>query len=220
MDKTHQMPALPDEGVDAVRYSRGCDRLRLSGRREIAEHIDGAWWPASKRLEDELPDLVAAIERYLPSVVLVAYSRDGWIAPPARISLGDHHQPVEVVGFESDEPGAVILIGQDGHHLTLRVVDPDTEPQEAGLILDQIPRRAPSQRTNAPMARSLADVAKKLADHEGLNSPQRNAQILRWCGEAAERFDDARIQTFVPILVEHIVNNRIHREHHAVRGRG
>ncbi|MCA4726608.1 three-helix bundle dimerization domain-containing protein [Mycolicibacterium fortuitum] len=76
-----------------------------------------------------------------------------------------------------------------------------------------MPERALSHRANAPLARSQSDIAKKLADHEGLNSPQPNAQILQWCGEAAERFDDARIQTFVPILVQHIVNNRIHREH-------
>jgi hypothetical protein len=32
---------------------------------------------------------------------------------------------------------------------------------------------------------------------------------LRWCEDAAEQFEAARIQSFVPILVEHIVHNRI-----------
>jgi hypothetical protein len=65
----------------------------------------------------------------------------------------------------------------------------------------------------------VAEVAKKLADHEGLNQVERNAELLRWCEDAATQFDEARIQTFVPILVEHIVNNRIHRERRAARDR-
>ncbi|MBX8690257.1 hypothetical protein GO011_22720 [Mycobacterium sp. 20091114027_K0903767] len=206
MVDTRQEPALPGHNV------RAGDRLRLAGERIAAEHVDGAWWPASSRLENELPDLIATVEQHLPSVVLVAYSRDGWIAPPARISVRDDQRPVELVGFEGDEPGAVIVIGEDGHHLTLRVISPETDAREAKLVLDQIPQRGPSPHSHTSMARSLADVARKLADHEGLNNPQRNAQILQWCDEAAERFDDARIQTFVPILVEHIVNNRIQRE--------
>lgn len=213
MTQTQQEPVLPGRSVDGVRHSPECDRLRLSGSRGIAEHIDGAWWPASTRLEDELPELIASIEQHLPSVVLVAYSRNGWSAAPAKISLGGGRCPVELVGFDS-EPGVIIVIGQDGHHVTLRVIAADTQPGEAALALEEIPRHAGSPRANTPMARSLADVATKLADHEGLNSVERNAQILQWCGEAAERFDDARIQTFVPILVEHTVNNRIHREHH------
>ena len=55
----------------------------------------------------------------------------------------------------------------------------------------------------------MADVAEKLARHEGLDDQQRIAQIKRWCEEAAQQFVDAPVQTFVPILVEHIVRNRI-----------
>jgi hypothetical protein len=58
----------------------------------------------------------------------------------------------------------------------------------------------------------VADVARTLALHEGRNDAERDAEILRWCEDPAAQFDDARIQTFVPILVEHIVNNRIHRD--------
>ncbi|WP_234791966.1 DUF5994 family protein [Mycolicibacterium brisbanense] len=126
----------------------------------------------------------------MPSVVLVAYSRDGWIAPPAQISVGDHHRPIELVGFDSDEPCAVIVVGEDGHHLALRVIAPGTAPHEAELALEQIPQRTASVRPTPAMARSLVGVATKLADHEGLNNPQRNAEILQWCVEAAERFDD------------------------------
>jgi hypothetical protein len=57
----------------------------------------------------------------------------------------------------------------------------------------------------------LADVADKLARHEGRDDDQRNAEIMRWCEDAAAQFDEARIQTFVPILVEHIVRNQMYQ---------
>lgn len=220
MTEAHQVPQQCGDHPVTAHPRLPRHRLRLTGHRAPAEHIDGAWWPASRQLDVELPHLIAAIEDRLPAVVLVAYSRQGWIAPSHRIDRGDR-PPVELVSFDSDEPPVVIAIGEDGHHLTLRVIDPDTDQHEAESALDEIPRRAlVSQQANTPSARSVADVAKKLADHEGLNRPDRDTQILDWCREAAERFDDARIQTFVPILVEHIVNNRIHSEHqrdHAAR---
>jgi hypothetical protein len=69
---------------------------------------------------------------------------------------------------------------------------------------DEVP-----SRSRSTVARSVADVADKLARHEGLGDEQRTAQIRRWSEEAAEQFVDAPVQTFVPILVEHIVRNRM-----------
>ncbi|MCV7357981.1 DUF5994 family protein [Mycolicibacterium fluoranthenivorans] len=189
-------------------------RLRLTGRRAPSEHIDGAWWPTSKRLADELPALMAAVSDVMPHIAMVGYRRDGWIAPPSLTLDGAH--PVELLEFVSSEPPTVILIGEDGHHLTLRIIDPDTDEGQAQRSLAEIPRRtADIAPAGGVHARSVHEVAKKLAEHEGRNDPARDAQILQWCQDAAVQFDEARIQTFVPILVEHIVNNRIHHEHHS-----
>ncbi|WP_420830734.1 three-helix bundle dimerization domain-containing protein [Mycolicibacterium mucogenicum] len=35
---------------------------------------------------------------------------------------------------------------------------------------------------------------------------------MGWCREAATRFADARVQAFVPLLVERIVGDRIRRD--------
>lgn len=191
------------------------DRLRLTGSRAPSEHIDGAWWPASRRLADELPDLLAAVHDRLGQVALVGYRRDDWTATPSLVDIGGERS-VELLGLISDDPPSVILIGQDGHHLTLRVIDPETNEELAGQALEEIPRRAVAARPGASQtARSVVDVARKLALHDGRNDAGRDAEILRWCEDASVQFDDARIQTFVPILVEHIVNGRIHRERHA-----
>jgi Family of unknown function (DUF5994) len=195
--------------------ARDPDRLRLTGSRAPTEHVDGAWWPASRHLDVEIPALVTAIGDRMPRVAMVAYRRDGWIAPQ-RVQLGG--RVVELLGFVSDEPSTIIVIGEDGHHLTLRVIDPDVDERQARLELDDIPRRAVTSGQGAAAARSVAEVASKLAEHEGRHDPIRDAQILSWCQDAAAQLDDARIQTFVPILVEHIVNNRMHRERHLPPG--
>jgi Family of unknown function (DUF5994) len=140
----------------------------------------------------------------------VGYRRDGWTDTPPQVDIAGH--PVQLLGFTSDEPTSVIVIGHDGHHLTLRVIAPDTSDQAAREALAAIPERAndgTAGRKGTAAARSVADVAERLARHEGRADDQRTAEIMRWCEEAAQQFESARIQSFVPILVEHIVHNRM-----------
>lgn len=186
------------------------DRLQLKPYRSISEHIDGAWWPRTTNLVDELPDLLTSVSERLGPVVMVGYGRNGWEETPPLAEIGGH--TIELLAFTSDEPASVVLIGADGHHLTLRVIHPDAGEEVARHALQQV--RVPaddgiSPRSRSTVARSVADVADKLARHEGLDDEQRTAQIKRWSEEAAEQFVDAPVQTFVPILVEHIVRNRM-----------
>jgi len=58
----------------------------------------------------------------------------------------------------------------------------------------------------------VAGVAAKLALREGRHDIARDIEIMAWCREAALQFADARIQAFVPVLVERIVGDRIRRE--------
>lgn len=193
-------------------------RLRVTPNRLPSEHIDGAWWPRSTQLAAELPALLSSLSDRKGQVVGVGYRRDGWTDAPSQIDIAGH--PVQLVGFTSDEPASVIVIGHDGHHLTLRVIAPETSDQAAREALAAIPERAddgsPGRRGRAA-ARSVAAVAERLARHEGSNDDQRAAEILRWCEEAAEQLEAARIQSFVPILVEHIVHNRMLQTHAAKR---
>jgi len=186
------------------------NRLQLKPYRSVSEHVDGAWWPQSTNLVDQLPGLLTSLSDRLGQAVIVGYRRNGWDETPSLIEIDGHR--IELLGFTSDEPTSVILIGEDGRHLTLHVIRPDTSEdvarqalQEAGVPADA--QAAPAGR--ATVARSVADVAEKLAKHEGLHDEQRTAQIKRWCEEAAQQFVDAPVQTFVPILVEHMVRNRM-----------
>ncbi|AGZ52486.1 DUF5994 family protein [Mycobacterium kansasii] len=185
-------------------------RLQLKTFRPVSEHIDGAWWPRSRSLADELPGLVAAVSERLGPIAIVGYRHNGWDETPSSVEIDGHS--VELLGFTSDEPTSVILIGEDGHHVTLRVISPDVGEQSGRQALDDARSCTDGDVASASrslVARSVADVADKLARHEGRADEQRTAQIRRWSEEAAEQFVDAPVQTFVPILVEHIVRNRM-----------
>jgi hypothetical protein len=54
------------------------NRLQLKPYRSALEHLDGAWWPRSTSLADELPDVVAALSDRLGRIVMVGYRRNGW----------------------------------------------------------------------------------------------------------------------------------------------
>lgn len=191
------------------------NRLQLKPYRSVSEHLDGAWWPRSTDLVQELPDLVKSVSERLGQVMVVGYRRNGWDETPALTEIDGHS--VELLGFTSDEPTSVILIGQDGRHITLHVIRPDASDEVARQALEEA--RTPADADVAPtsrVARSVADVADKLARHEGLGDAKRTAQIKQWCQQASAQFVDAPVQTFVPILVEHIVRNRMMetRPHH------
>lgn len=115
-------------------------RLQIKGSREPSEHVDGAWWPRSKRLTDELPELLGAVHDRVGPVAAVAYRNDGWTATKPEMSYGGA-DTVRLVSFESAEPPSVIVIGRNGHHLTLRVISPETDRQRALELLDSIPDR-------------------------------------------------------------------------------
>jgi len=145
---------------------------------------------------------------------MVGYHHNGWDDSPQLLEIDGH--TVELLGFDSAEPASVILIGKDGRHLTLRVIPPEASDQSARLALDEERNSSDVEVAAAArslVARSVADVAGKLAQHEGRGDAQRTAQlrpqIRQWCEEAAQQFVHAPLQTFVPILVEHIVRNRL-----------
>ena len=55
----------------------------------------------------------------------------------------------------------------------------------------------------------LADLARKLSSKEGRHDELRDRTIEGWVAEAAAELADARVQIYVPLLVEHIVRQRI-----------
>lgn len=205
-------------GLEVSKSDRdeGESRLQLKPHPLASGYRDGAWWPRSTQLEIELPALVEALSDRLGEVAMVGYHRNAWTEAPPQLQIGD--STVQLQGFTSDEPASVILVGRDGRRITLLVISPGTTEAGARQELDAASEHADDAgSTNDPaergVVRSVAEVADQLARHEGRADSQRTAQIAQWCQEAAQQFVDAPIQAFVPILVHHIVRNRMVTPH-------
>jgi Family of unknown function (DUF5994) len=108
------------------------ERLRLKPDAPTTGVVDGAWWPASRDLAAELPDVVAAVATQLGPVERVSYNLDVWRAVPRRIRTGG--RVVRMGGFRSQAPELLKVIGER-RMLTLLVVPPETDAEAAEHIL-------------------------------------------------------------------------------------
>jgi hypothetical protein len=187
-------------------------RLQLKPAPPASVYLDGVWWPRSTRLAIELPGLVARLSDRLGQVTMVGYHLDAWPETPPQVEIAG--ATVQLQGFTSNEPASVIVFGRDGHYVTLLVVPSDVSDDVARQELDAAAQPtqgavAVNGEAGRATAQALTEVAAQLACHEGRGDVQRTAEITRWCEEAAQQFSSAPIQAFVPILVEHIVRNRM-----------
>ncbi len=50
-------------------------------------YLDGAWWPRSTDLPDELPPLLEALSAQLGPIALIGYHRDAWDPVPGHLEV-------------------------------------------------------------------------------------------------------------------------------------
>jgi hypothetical protein len=187
-------------------------RLQLKSHAPASAYLDGAWWPRSVELAAEQPTLVEALSDRLGELAVVGYHRNAWTQAPPQMQI--ERGTAQLPAFTSDEPATVVLIGHDRRRVTLRVVSPQATETVARQELDAASKDLgdtppADNRAEQVVARSVTEVAAQLARHEGRADPERTAAIARWCQEAAQQFVNAPVQTFVPILVHHLVRNRM-----------
>ncbi len=119
----------------------GVPRLSLEPSLSHTGMFDGAWWPRSRRLELELPALVALLRRRVGPVLHVGVERSAWGAVPGRITV--EGRVVRVNCFSS----SVHTIGVGGghqDHFLLLVVPPHTRPAVARAAMASAARRGNS----------------------------------------------------------------------------
>lgn len=101
-------------------------RLRLDHALCRRGAVDGAWWPYSDNASDELPGLVAELERRLGTAILrIGLHPDTWTHIPRRMQTSRHL--VKVGWFRSIDAQLISLhTGRDRYDLKLLVIPPDT----------------------------------------------------------------------------------------------
>jgi len=100
-------------------------RLRLKTAQSFG-FVQGAWWPRSTHLTDELPALLTALPRRLGPIDRIIYDENGWAPAPSRI---DHAGNTVNLRHSSDQPNNTLAItGEKFGRLVLLVVPPYTDP--------------------------------------------------------------------------------------------
>jgi len=94
---------------------------------------DGAWWPKSRCLSDELGQLFALWPPAVGRIVRVLYSPPDWDDRPRSVALARGR--VKTGCFPRDDTRVLILTMLDGRRLTIDVIPSDTPADLAAELL-------------------------------------------------------------------------------------
>ncbi|MFW0791902.1 DUF5994 family protein [Gordonia sp. CPCC 205333] len=133
-------------------------RLRLKPAGSSQGVVDGAWWPHSRNLVDELPQLLQTLSVRLPHLERVGYRILEWERPTQPKGVfGDC--VVRLEGFNVWPPDTLRFVAASGV-LVLAVIAPHTNPADAHTAM-----MGAAGRTNVQSAHVLAH---RRIDGEGL----------------------------------------------------
>jgi len=157
--------------------------------------LDGAWWPRTRSLSDELPGLVQELHRRGVRVTRVAYNPDAWETAPRRLAADG--RTIRLGWFRSIDPQLLDLTGDTTRgRLDLLVVPPDTAAAAARQAFtaasDRASRRTPTAVLAAlhlaappvPPAQPAVDrLAVDQAAPTGAAAAARDAETAVWDSE-------------------------------------
>jgi hypothetical protein len=113
----------------AAEGHRGGIDVRVSLRSDAGsgeQAFDGAWFPRSRDLAVELPELVAALDKRGLHIERFTYPLDAWSPAPRKVVVGG--RVVRTGGFRSMDAGVVCLTWAGGlRRADLLVVPPETD---------------------------------------------------------------------------------------------
>jgi Family of unknown function (DUF5994) len=102
--------------------------------------FDGAWFPRSRDLAVELPELIAELDRRGVRIERFTYALDAWAPVDRKIVVGG--RTVRTGGFRSMDHGVVCLIWDGGaRRADLLVVPPETDVLTGARALRLCTRR-------------------------------------------------------------------------------
>ncbi|WP_253863303.1 DUF5994 family protein [Prauserella halophila] len=127
-------PASPLPTSSLPAQSRRNARLRVKSESRATGHVDGAWWPCSRDLAAELPELLTALGSQWGPWERVTYNLTMWEPAARKLTVGDSR--IRLEGFRSQQRETVTVVGGYGHvRLTLLVVPPEAAPASARASL-------------------------------------------------------------------------------------
>jgi hypothetical protein len=104
-------------------------RLRLKPAHRSGGHVQGAWWPRSDQLFNELPSLLAALAPRVGSVDRVIYDETRWA--PKALRMEFRGRSIILEGSTTTSTNTLSVIGRGFGRLVLLIVPPYTNPTRA-----------------------------------------------------------------------------------------
>lgn len=123
----------PVTPIFALRGLQAAAALRFALRADLSplrhDGLDGAWWPASRCLGEELPGLVSAWPADLPGLIRVLYAPDDWDDRPDRVRVGA--RSLRCAAFPGTAAGLLILTTADHARHVITRIPPNSSPASA-----------------------------------------------------------------------------------------
>ena len=119
--------------------------------------LDGAWWPRSRDLAQELPPLADVLDPLWGRITRIAVNPRYWPILPRRIFVNDH--VVKVGWFTSElDPHKILLLSGTAGPWALLVIPPETaDPSAARLLAAASAGTGPGSTASALMAAEQPD---------------------------------------------------------------
>jgi hypothetical protein len=116
-----------------VSNDSGAARLALCDRAKTKDAVDGAWWPQSRDLRTELPDLISVFGRWIGPVRRVVYDPSLWLPAPSRIVRGTTSIAVDPYRLVARD--TIYLMGTHHRDAVLFVVPPTSKDELVRRVL-------------------------------------------------------------------------------------
>ncbi|MFD6070371.1 DUF5994 family protein [Amycolatopsis lurida] len=118
--------------VDSLARDTG-ERLSLKPRNSESGFVDGAWWPRSRDLTAEVPELATALTGPIGPVWRVAFPPSAWAVTVRELIC--HGRLIKLEGIDSQNVHVVHVTGGNMRRVTLVVIPPEADPVAAGRVL-------------------------------------------------------------------------------------
>lgn len=113
------------------------DKARLALMVSADRHtLDGAWWPYSRELSEELVRLFAAWPAEIGYISRVVVSPRDWDERPTTVEVPHRRGMVKIALLPSDTAHQVVLIMLDGQRRSLVVIPPGASEETAARFMN------------------------------------------------------------------------------------
>ncbi|MFF7278672.1 DUF5994 family protein [Streptomyces griseorubiginosus] len=175
------MSAITDHpSARAVPFRAPSARLALKsvGASPGQVELDGAWWPRSRDLSDELPALADVLDPLWGRITRIAVNPRYWPVIPQRIFVNGH--VVKVGWFTTElDPHKILLLSGTSGRWDLLVIPPEVSaPSAARLMTAASASTAPQPTATALLTAELVGAPSTSADAD-TGRPDRLTASMR-----------------------------------------